>query len=170
MSTLANRLLGSATLNAESYEEVEADGHATWQAVAVVILSSLGATVGLGLTRVADIVAFLIVAVVTWIGWVLLTLLIGRSLLPGNQTDATFGQIFRTTGFSSSPGIFRAFGFVPVIGIYIFAGATIWMLFSFVVAIRQALDYTSTRRAFLVCLLGWLIHGVVFFGFLLTAF
>ena len=170
MSTLANRLLGSATLSAKSYEEVEADGHATWQAVTVVILSSLGATLGLGITRMADAAAFLVVAGATWIIWVLLTLFIGRNLLPGDQTKATFGQVFRTTGFSSSPGVFRVFGSLPVVGIYIFAGATIWMLFSFVVAIRQALDYTSTWRALLVCLLGWLIHGAVFFGFLMTAF
>jgi uncharacterized membrane protein YczE len=43
------------------------------------------------------------------------------------------------------------------------------MLLSFVVAVRQALDYTSTGRAIAVCLLGWIIHGVVFFGFVLTA-
>jgi hypothetical protein len=39
------------------------------------------------------------------------------------------------------------------------------MLLTFVVAIRQALDYTNTGRAVAVCLLGWLIHGILFFGF-----
>jgi hypothetical protein len=44
------------------------------------------------------------------------------------------------------------------------------MFFTFVVAIRQALDYADIRRAIAVCLLGWLIHGVVLFGFIFTAF
>jgi hypothetical protein len=44
------------------------------------------------------------------------------------------------------------------------------MLFTYVVAVRQALDYASTGRALAVCLLGWLIHAVVLFGFVLTAF
>ena len=43
------------------------------------------------------------------------------------------------------------------------------MLLSFVVAIRQALDFTSTGRALAVCLLGWIIHGLVLFGFVRTA-
>jgi hypothetical protein len=62
------------------------------------------------------------------------------------------------------------FGLVPVIGWYIFAAATIWMLLTFVVAVRQALDYKSTGRAVVVCLLGWIVHGIVFFGFVLTVF
>jgi len=170
MSTLASRVLGSAALHAGSYEEVESDHKANWQAVAVVLLSSLGAAVGTRITSLVDVAILLVVAVATWISWVLLTLLIGTILLPGKDTKADFGQIFRTTGFSASPGILRAFGFLPVVGWYIFVGATIWMLFSFVVAIRQALDYSSTSRAFFVCLLGWLIQGLLFFGFVSVAY
>jgi hypothetical protein len=149
---------------------VETDNNANWQAIGVVILSSLGAAVGSGVTRLADMAGLLVVALATWIIWVLLTLLIGTKLLPGNQTRADFGQVLRTTGFSATPGILRALGFLPNIGWFIFVAATIWMLFSFVVAIRQALDYTSSIRALAVCILGWLIHGVLLFGFILTAF
>ena len=59
--------------------------------------------------------------------------------------------------------------FLPTVGWAIFFGVTIWMLFAFVVAVRQALDYTGSPRALLVCLLGWLIHGVLFFAFVVTA-
>jgi hypothetical protein len=162
--------MGSAALSVRSYEEVEADRSANWQAVVVVILSSLGAAVGVRVVSPFDVTILLIVAATTWVSWVLLTLLIGTQFLPGNQTKADFGQIFRTTGFSSSPGILRVFGFLPYVGGLIFTAATLWMLVSFVVAIRQALDYTSTSRAFLVCVLGWLVHTFVFFGFLLTAY
>ena len=169
MSTLANRLIGSAVLRAESYEEVEADTHANLQAVAIVILSSIAAAVGAGIKDVGSTLALLVVAIVSWIIWVLLTLLIGTQLLPEKDTRADFGQILRTTGFSSAPGVFRILGLIPVIGRFLFMAATVWMLFSFVVAVRQALDYTSTRRALTVCLLGWIIHGVLFFGFVMTA-
>ena len=30
-----------------------------------------------------------------------------------------------------------------------------------VISVRQALDYTSTGRALAVCLIGWLVQGVV---------
>ena len=169
MSTLADRLVGSAALRARSYEEVEADGHANWQAVGIVILSSLAAAFGTGIKSVSGIAAILIVTLATWVIWVLLTLFIGTQLLPGNQTRADFGQVLRTTGFSSTPGILRALGILPIVGPAIFLAATIWMLLSFIVAVQHALDYDKTSRAFTVCLLGWAIHAVVLFGFVLTA-
>jgi hypothetical protein len=169
MSTLTNRVLGSARLDIQSYEEVEADKRANWQALAVVIASSIAAALGTGIRDVGSTLSLLLVAIVSWIIWVLLTLLIGTQLLPGRETQADFGQVLRTTGFSASPGILRIFGLLPGIGRYIFIAVTIWMLFSFVVAVRQALDYESTGRALAVCLLGWIIHGLLFFGFVMTA-
>lgn len=170
MTTLANRLLGSASLRVSTYEEVETDRHANWQAIGIVLLSSLGAAIGIGNTSWRGVASLLLVAIVTWLLWVLLTLFIGTQLLPGKQTRADFGQLLRTTGFSSAPGILRVLGILPGVGWFLFLGATIWMLFTYVVAVRQALDYTSTGRALAVCGLGWLIHGVVLFGFVLTAF
>jgi hypothetical protein len=169
MSTLTNRLLGSARLSIQSYEEVEADRQANWQAVAIVIASSIAAALGTGIRDVGSTLSLVLVAIITWIIWVFLTLVIGTRLLPGRETSADFGEVLRTTGFSASPGILRIFGLVPGIGRYIFIAATVWMLFSFVVAVRQALDYDSTSRALAVCLLGWIIHGVLFFGFVMTA-
>jgi hypothetical protein len=169
MSTLTRRLLGSASLNARSYEEVESDPHANIQAIGIVLLSSLAAAIGTGIRDLGSTVSLLVVAVASWIVWVFLTLLIGRQLLPTRETRVDFGQLLRTTGFSSSPGILRVLGLVPVIGWVLFLAATIWMLFSFVVAVRQALDYKSTGRALAVCTLGWIIQGIVFFGFVMTA-
>jgi len=169
MSTLANRVLGSVWLNANSYEEVEADTHANRQAVGIVILSSVAAAVGTRTTSVGSIASLVVVALASWIIWVLLTLFIGTQLLPGNATRADFGQLLRTTGFSAAPGILRVLGILPVVGWAIFLAATIWMLFSFVVAVRQALDYSSTGGALGVCILGWLIHAVLFFGFVIVA-
>jgi hypothetical protein len=169
MSTLANRLLGSVWLNAASYEEVEADTHANAQAVGIVLLSSVAAALGASATSIGNMASLVVVALASWVVWVLLTLMIGTHLLPGNSTRADFGQLLRTTGFSAAPGIFRVLGIIPVIGWAIFLAANVWMLFSFVIAVRQALDYSSTWSALAVCLLGWLIHAVLFFGFVMVA-
>jgi len=162
-------MIGVAQLRPESYEDVEADHHANLQAVAIVFLSSLAAAVGTGIRDIGSMLAVLFVAILSWLIWVLLTLLIGTHLLPEKNTKADFGQILRTTGFSAAPGILRVFGLIPVVGHLIFTAVMVWMLFTFVVAVRQALDYTSTRRALAVCVLGWVIHGVLLFGFVLTA-
>jgi hypothetical protein len=57
--------------------------------------------------------------------------------------------------------MFQSFGVIPGIGLPIFLGVTAWMLLSFVVAIREALDYASFKKALAVCVLGWVIPSVV---------
>jgi hypothetical protein len=57
--------------------------------------------------------------------------------------------------------VLRILGFVPFVGPLIVLLASIWMLVAMVIAVRQALDYTSTMRAVGVCIIGWLIQVVV---------
>ena len=109
------------------------------------------------------------VLLMTWIVWVALTYIIGTRLLPEPSTHADIGEVLRSTGFSVSPGILRAFAVIPSIALPVYIGITFWMLVAFVVAIRQALDFTSLPRAFAVCFLGWLIYAVLFLGFVRVA-
>jgi hypothetical protein len=93
--------------------------------------------------------------------WAALTYLIGTRLLPEPQTRADIGELLRTIGFASAPGLLRVLGAIPFIGPPIYAIAAIWMLLAMVVAVRQALDYTSTGRALAVCVLGWALSLVL---------
>ncbi len=169
MKPFLAHMIGAGRLNVATYEFVEADTHSTAGATIIVVLSSLAAALGSGMDRVSDLAGLVLVAVLSWLVWVALTYWIGTKLLPMPETQATFGQVLRTTGFSASPGVLRIFGFLPVVGWLIFLGATFWMLIAFVIAVRQALDFQSTGRAFLVCTLGWLIHGLVMFAFVMKA-
>ena len=60
-------------------------------------------------------------------------------------------------------------GFVTGLGILVIFAASVWMLVAMVVAVRQALDYSSTGRAVAVCLIGWLVQVAVT-GVILLAF
>jgi hypothetical protein len=162
-------MIGSARLDAASYEEVEADHRSNFQAVGIVAASSVAAAIGSGLKDPASIVGLTLAAMLSWLLWVLLTLFIGTRLLPTSKTHADFGEVLRTTGLSASVGLLRVFGIIPGIGAFIFYAVTIWMLFTFVIAIRQALDYDSTARAFAVSVAGWAIHGLIFFTFVMAA-
>jgi len=165
MVGLLARMVGAACFNAQSYEDVEADPSATLPAIAVVVVSSIAAAIGAGAFDLRSIAGLLTAAILSWMIWVLLTLFIGTQILKRPETRTNFGEILRTTGFSASVGILRILGILPVVGLPIFAIVNIWMLMTFVIAIRQALDYTSTGRALAVCLLGWLLQQIVFFGF-----
>lgn len=158
MSQLTERMVRAAKLEPELYEEVEADQSALGQAMAVVVLSSVAAGIGVIESRgVVGILTGAIGALVGWYIWAFLTYYIGTRLLPQEQTRADVGELLRTIGFSSSPGILRIFGFIPVLGQFIVMVSSAWMLVAMIIAVRQALDYTSTLRAFGVCFIGWLV-------------
>jgi hypothetical protein len=80
----------------------------------------------------------------------------------GPETSATWGELLRTIGFSNSPGIFRFFSFVPFVGGLISFAASVWALIAGVIAVRQALDFT-TGRAIATCVVGWLIYMLIIF-------
>jgi hypothetical protein len=154
------RLIGAAALDTAIYEEVEADPNAGVQAAAVVVLSSLAAGIGargFSQNSLPNIFLISILSLMAWACWALITYEIGARLLPGAQTSVDIGQLMRTIGFAATPGLLRVFGFIPGVTIPAFAVATIWMLAAMIVAVRQALDYTSTGRAVAVCVIGWLL-------------
>ncbi len=164
MATIQNRIIRAAKLDAELYEEVEADRGATGQAMAVVVMSAVAAGFGaLGSGGLVGIVSGTLVALVGWCIWAFLTYFIGTRLLPEPQTKADYGELLRTIGFASAPGMIRVFGVLPGFGPFLFSAAGIWMLVAMVIAVRQALDYTSTPRAVGVCLIGWLVQAVILF-------
>ena len=162
MANIQDRIIRAAKLDAQLYEEVEADREATGQAMAVVVMSAVAAGIGtLGSGGLFGIAGGTILALVGWLIWAFLTYFIGTRLLPEPQTKADFGELLRTIGFASAPGLLRVFGVLPGLGPVIFMAAGIWMLVAMVIAVRQALDYTSTSRAVGVCLIGWLAQVLI---------
>jgi len=161
------RLIGALALDPVTYEEVEADRSSTGQAILVVVLSSVGAGVGargLGSGSVPSVVFISALSIMAWAAWALLTYQIGARLMPEPGTRADVGELMRTIGFSAAPGMLRIFGIVPGAAIAAFAITAVWMLAAMIVAVRQALDYTSTARAVAVCGLGWVLALAIAVG------
>lgn len=167
MSDFKNRIIRAAKLDPLLYEEVEADEGAMWQAMGVVVLSSVAAGVGsIASGRITLVFLGTISALIGWYIWAYLTYFIGTKLLPEPQTESNPGELLRTIGFSSSPGLIRIFGVIPGLTGLIFWVAAFWMLVAMVIAVRQALDYQSTLRAVSVCAIGWVIQVSVLMLFL----
>jgi hypothetical protein len=158
MSRYFERLIRACKLDPDLYEEVEADRSGNGQAVLTVVLSSVAAGFGGSLAGgLFGLMLHILVALGGWYLWAFLSYIIGTRLLPQAQTRADMGELLRCTGFSSAPGLLQVFGVIPRAGALVRFIVSIWMLAAFVVAVRQALDYSGTARALAVCALGWII-------------
>ncbi len=90
--------------------------------------------------------------------WAWVTYLVGTSILRSAETHADWSQLARTLGYAQSPGVLKIFGFIPAIGPIVVVAASIWQFAAMVIAIRQALDYTSTWRAIGVAVIGFIVY------------
>ncbi len=160
-SVFVNRIIRACKLDVSLYEEVEADKSATFQAALVVVLSSLAAGVGAISLGASNFLMAPILSLISWYVWAYLIYLIGAKLFPEQNTKADHGQLLRTIGFSSAPGLIRVFGFTTeLFTLTVFIGG-IWMLIAMIIAVRQALDYESTWRAIGVVVIGFLVQAIL---------
>jgi len=160
--TLTGRLVGVLRLDAQAYEDIEHDRKATAQALTVVILGSLAAGLGAGLTfGPTALVRETIGGVAGWVMWAGVTYLLGTRVWPESDTRTDMGELLRTIGFSYAPSFFSIFGVLPLIGGAVRVVVALWLLATTVVAVRQALDYRSTAKAFQVVFAGWLIFVLI---------
>ena len=150
---LVGRMLGAATLNVQTYEEVEADTTATGQAAAVVAMAAVASAFGSAGQGLLAIGVAPLVQIVGWLVWAGITYLIGDKILGGT---ATWGELLRTLGFAQAPALLLFLAFLPVVGWMLQAVVGIWVLVAGIIAIRQALDF-STGKAILTAVLGWLV-------------
>ncbi|TDI83481.1 MAG: hypothetical protein E2O79_05005 [Caldithrix sp.] len=161
MSIFQDRMIRAAKLDVNLYEEVEADKNTMPQAMGVVVLSSVAAGIAsFSVAGVSGILMGTVTALIGWYVWAFITYIIGTKLLPEPQTSADHGELLRTIGFSSAPGVIRILGIIPGLYGLVSIVASVWMLAAMIIAVRQALDYNSTLRAVGVCLIGWVIQAI----------
>jgi hypothetical protein len=169
--SIINRMVRAAKLDVNLYEEVEADTTANGQAFLVVVLVSLATGIGTGIAGLFihegiwflwGLLIGLATSIFGWLAWSFIAYILGTTILKGPETQATYGELLRTIGFSTSPGVLRFFSFIPFLGGLIAFVASIWSLIAGVIAVRQALDI-STARALVVCIVGWIIYMLIIF-------
>ncbi|MCJ7629048.1 MAG: YIP1 family protein [Longimicrobiales bacterium] len=149
---LVQRMLGAATLNIDTFEEVEADESATMQAATVVAMVAVASAIGSVGHGGVSILFAPVAQIIGWLIWAGVTYVIGDKLFGGT---ATWGELLRTLGFAQAPGLLLLFAIVPILGGLVRFAVGIWMLVAGVIAIRQALDF-STGKAVLTAVIGWL--------------
>ncbi|MCG8470030.1 MAG: YIP1 family protein [Gemmatimonadetes bacterium] len=164
MKSFAERMIGAATLDVPTYEEVEHDESATGQAAGVVVIVAVCGAIGALGQGGGGIVSRSVGALLMWAIWSGVTFFIGTRLFAGT---ATWGELLRTIGFAQSPGVLFILGAVPLIGGLAGAVGSIWVLIAGIIAIRQALDF-DTGKALLTAFLGWLAGMAAMFALALV--
>ncbi len=143
---MMDRMVRSARLDPQAYEEVERDVGATGQAAMIVLAVAIAT--GIGRMRddgIGGLIVGIISAFVGWIVWSFLTYWIGKTFLKTANTRVTPGEMLRTLGFARSPGVLNFLGIIPGLGVLVLAITSIWSLIAGVIGIRQALDFSTGR-------------------------
>jgi len=159
MASFTERMIGAATLDVATYEEVEHDTTATGQAAGVVALAALAGAIGGFNEGGYGVIGGVVWSFIGWYIWSAVTLFIGTKVFNGT---ADMGEMLRTLGFANAVGVLKVVGFVPLLGWIASIVVGIWMLVCGVVAVRQALDF-DTGKAIGTVILGWLVMVIVGF-------
>ncbi len=153
-NSLVGRMIGAATLDVATYEEVEHDTTATTQAAIVVAIAAIAQ----GIASPVGVISGIIGALLGWLAFAGLTYFIGTRIFKGT---ATWGELLRTLGFAYTVAIFSILGIIPILGILVGLIVFVWGVAAAVVAIRQALD-VSTGQAIVTGLLGWVAMAIIY--------
>jgi hypothetical protein len=156
VSHLTRRMLRAAALHADTYEEVEADPTSLRQAALVVLAASVaiagaralqGVQAGVEGERLAfQVLISWLEPLVLWLGGSAFALMVGATFFRGPETESDYPEVLRTTGFAFTPALLRLLVFLPQpLGLGIDLLARAWTFVAVVVAIRQALDFTTLR-------------------------
>jgi hypothetical protein len=163
---MLQKMIRAAMLDVNFYEEVEADQTLTTEAITVVVIVSIISGLGgalLNLFRghpgamIMGLIGGLIMALVGYFVWSFVVYIVGVNLFHGT---ADYGELLRTIGYAYSPNVLGFFTFIPVLGWLIAFVGSIWALVAGVIAVRQALDFDTTK-AILTVLIGWVVMVIV---------
>jgi hypothetical protein len=158
--SLSDRLMGALKLDPATYEEIEHDSGATAQAAIIVVLAAIAGGIGAANEGIGGLVGGILAALLGWVIFAGLVYFVGTRFLATATTSASWEEVARTMGFAYTPQWLAVFGFIPVLGWILAFIGSIWALVAGIVAIRQALDF-STGRAIGTALIAWLISLVV---------
>ena len=161
---LVSRMIRALKLDSTLYEEVEHDPKANTETVYVIVIVSIAQAIGLLIRNliVGGSISGVISAgvggfITTIVGlaiWSYLLYFVGTKLFHG---VATPGEVWRSTGYARSPGIFLI---IPIVGFVV----NIWILVAYIIAARQSLDLTTGKAIAAVIVSA--IPYIIILGFL----
>jgi hypothetical protein len=158
---MINRMIRASQAEISLYEEVEANPALTNEAITVVgVVAGVGAVGAMIVSLISGSgiggalgagIGQLIMALAGYFIWAYIAFFVGTRVFNGT---ADYGELLRTLGYAQAPNVLS---FIPCVGFI----AALWSLYLSIVAIRQALDFDTTK-ALLTTLVGFLAYLALF--------
>jgi len=162
--TFGDRVVGAMKLDANAFEDVERDSTAIGQAVGVIVLAAVAAGIGnIYWGGLSGIVTGALMSILSFLIWSLIVWLVGTKLMPEPTTKADFPETFRVLGFAAAPGLASVITIIPLLGWLLMFLIWLWQIAAMVVAVRTVLDYSTTGKAIVVVLIGFVVNLIVTF-------
>ncbi|HEU4759508.1 MAG TPA: YIP1 family protein, partial [Dehalococcoidia bacterium] len=162
--TLVDRMIGAATLDDGTYEEIESDGGAATQAAMVVFLGIVAGGIGVALSGPIAFTLGIFFAVIGSVAYAYAAYWAATRWFKKPAAEIDRGELLRILGFATSPLLLLILGLIPVLGAALTLVAYAWVLITTVVAIRHALDF-DIRSALGTAAAAWCVLFVVRFLF-----
>jgi len=166
-SSIVQNMIRAAKLDKEFYKSVEQDESKNSEARTVVIIAAIASAIGNGIGGIFSgglmagllgIVFGLLLVLAGYYIWAYLTHFIATKFFGG---EGDVGQILRTYGYAYSPQVLTIFALIPCLGWTIAFAASIWSLVAGIFAIREAMDFDTTK-AILTVVIAWAIMMAIF--------
>lgn len=167
--TFGDRVVGAIKLDANAFEDVERDPTAIGQSVGVIVLAAVAAGIGgIYYGGLTGIISSACLSLIGFLVWSLIVWVVGTKVMPEPQTKADYAETFRVLGFAAAPGLFsilRIIGIIPILGwvisFLLICLIWVWQVAAMVIAVRQVLDYSSTGKAVIVVLIGFVVNFIL---------
>jgi hypothetical protein len=153
---MIDRIVRAIRLDWTVFREIAQDRDAMKQAAIIVAIVSFLTAVGSGLAKhslVSFIVAWLVAILVGWIGWAVITYLVGTAVF---KADTNIPEMMRVLGYANAPHLLGLFSFVPCVGWLFPVAGWILALVAGVLAVREAMDL-DTGNAIVTVVISWVI-------------
>jgi hypothetical protein len=162
--TFGDRVVGAMKLDATAFEDVERDSTAVGQAVGVIVLAAVAAGIGnIYWGGLSGIVSGTLMSILSFLIWSLIVWVVGTKLMPEPATKADFPETFRVLGFAAAPGLAAVITIIPLLGWLLMFLIWLWQIAAMVVAVRTVLDFSTTGKAIVVVLIGFVVNLIVTF-------
>jgi hypothetical protein len=159
-----DRILRAVRLDWTVFREIAEDQEAMSQAAIIVVVTTFLSALGAGFAAQgffgAFISSWLTSIIIGWIGWAVLTYLVGTYLFQGRSD---IPEMMRVLGYAMAPNLLGFFRFIPCAGWIIALIGGILAFIAGFIAIREAMEF-DTGKAIITVLISWVISFAITFA------